>query len=185
MNKIVILTSFMLITQILFCQNNIKVEQLFITNKLNNKSVKFFDNEERLKNFGDIKEIKILDQNLYSEDYAKEIIFDGIVFYVSVKGKISTFEINSKDFMIEKKGKFSISPGIRLSELKELFPQEVDNAEKINYGVDNEQFLCVALKLSVFINQLNKNVDTDDISLNLLFDPDSMILKKIYLWTRP
>jgi hypothetical protein len=185
MNKIVILTCFMLITQILFCQNNIKVEQLFITSKLNNKSVKIFDNEERLKNFGDIKEIKILGQNLYSEDYAKEYIFEGIFFYVSVNGKISTFEINSKDFMVEKKGKFSISPGCGLSDIKVIFPEEVKNAIVLNYGIDKEPLLRVKLELSVFNDYLHKDLDTDDISLNLLFDPDSLILEKIFLWVRP
>jgi hypothetical protein len=185
MNKIVILTCFLLNTQILFCQNNIKVEQLFITNKLNNKSVKIFDNEEKLKNFGEIKRIEIPDQSLTTPDDAKEYIFDGIVFYISVKGRISSFEINSKDFMVEKKGKFSISPGCSLSDIKEIFPEEVKDTLIINYGIDKEPLLTVILHLSVFNDYLNKDIDTDNCSLDLLFNPKSLILEKIYLWIRP
>ena len=93
MKTTMFLLAFMLFSQIVICQNkSIKIEQLFITNKVTTKSVKLFTSEETLKNFGNLLKTETLDQTIYSEDYAKKYIFDDIIFYVSTQGKISSFE---------------------------------------------------------------------------------------------
>lgn len=179
------LLAFVLLSQIGICQNkSIKIEQLFITNKVTAKSVKLFTSEETLKNFGDLLKTETLDQTIHSEDYAKEYIFENIIFYVSTQGKISSFETDSRNIMIEKKGLFTVSPSNSLSELASIFPEEVAKATLIKHGINNEQYLCVKINLSDFSKNLNDYVDID-YSLNLLYDPQSKILKIIYIWIRP
>lgn len=185
MKAAIFLLSFLLLSQIVICQNrSIKIEQLVITNNLNGKSVKLLTNEETLKNFGELITINALDQNIHSEDYAKEYVFADIKFYTSTLGKIASFETESENIIIEKKGYFSISPGILFLDLSKLFPYETQNAKLIHYGPNNEEFLCVKLNLSDFSQNLNKYVDID-YSLNLLFDVKTEILVKAYIWIKP
>ena len=185
MKTTMFLLAFMLFSQKVICQNkSIKIEQLFITNKVTTKSVKLFTSEETLKNFGNLLKTETLDQTIYSEDYAKKYIFDDIIFYVSTQGKISSFETVSPNIIIEKKGLFSISPSNSFSDLTSVFPEEVNNAVLIKHGINNEQYLCVKINLSDFSKNLNDYVDID-YSLNLLYDPQSKILKRIYIWIRP
>ncbi len=175
----------MLLSQIVMCQNKgIEIEQLFITNKMNGKSVRLFSNEETLKDFGELITVKTLDQNIHSDDYAKEYIFADVVFYISTQGKISSFETASENIMIEKKGHFSISPGNSLFELTEFFPKETNNAKLILYGKSKEEYLCVKFDLSEFSKNLNKYVAID-YSLNLLYDVKTKVLVKAYIWIKP
>ena len=185
MKTTVIFIVFMLFSQMAICQNkSIKIEQLFVTNKVTGKSVKLFTSQETLKNFGVLIKTEVLDQTIHSEDYAKEYIFENIVFYVSTQGKISSFDTDSPNIMIEKKGSFTVSPGNSLVDLTSIFPEEVNKAAFIKHGSNNEQYLCVKINLSDFSNNLNDYVDID-YSLNLLYDPQTKILKRIYIWIRP
>jgi hypothetical protein len=174
-----------LFSQIAICQNkSIKIEQLLITNKETKKSIKLLESENALSDFGSIIKVKILDQTIHSEDYAKEYVFDDIVVYVSTQGKISSFETDSKNISVEKKGLFNISPGSRLSDLALTFPSEVKDASLINYGINHEKFLCVKINLSDFSKNINDYVDID-YSLNLLYEPETSTLKKMLIWIRP
>jgi len=185
MKTAIIFLAFMLFSQMAICQNkSVKIEQLFITNKETVKSVKLFAGEETLKNFGNLLKTETLDQTIHSEDYAKKYIFDDIIFYVSTQGKISSFETDSKNIMIEKKGLFTVSPGNSLVDLASIFPEEVTKAALIKHGINDDQYLCVKINLSDFSKNLNDYIDID-YSLNLLYDPQSKILKQIYIWIRP
>jgi hypothetical protein len=185
MKTTVFFLTFMIFSQIVICQNkSIKIEQLFITNKLTTKSVKLFTSEETLKTFGNLLKTETLDQTIHSEDYAKKYIFDDIIFYVSTQGRISSFETDSKNIMIEKKGLFNVSPGSGLAEITSVFPEEINNAVLLKYGLNNEQYICVKINLSDFSKNIHAFVDID-YSLNLLYDPNSKILKCIYIWVRP
>ena len=185
MKKNIIIISIVLLSFTAICQSkNIKVEQIFVTNTMTGKSVKLFQSEETLKNFGKLIKVEVMDQAVHSEDYAKKYIFENVVFYVSTKGKISSFETYSPTILIEKKGIFSISPGSSLTEVVTLFAEEVDNAVLTNDPTTTNQYRCVRIKLADFNKNTGNYVDID-YSLNLLYDPQTNILKKMNIWIRP
>ena len=101
MKSILFICVAIFIVQTNFAQNSgIKVEQILITNKITGKSVKLFSNEETLKNFGDLLNVKINDLQFTTDDYAKSYIFSNIIFNVSTQGKISSFITSSPDIAI-------------------------------------------------------------------------------------
>lgn len=185
MKKLLLFVFFVLIVQISFAQNNVlKVEQLFITNKVTGKSVKLFSNEEKLKEFGELLEVKNSDLQYDNNDYAKNYIFSNIVFYISTKGKISSFKTASPEIAIEKNGFFSISIGANISDLDKYFPEEVKQAYLINFGKENVKYLNVAVPLYDYHPSLKKDTKID-FAIWFLFNPQSKNLEIVYIWIRP
>ncbi len=185
MKSILFLGVFIFLAQINFAQDKgIKVEQLFITNKITGKSVKLFSNEEKLKNFGELLEVKNNDLQFTTADYAKSYIFTNIIFNISAQAKISSFKTSSPDILIEKRGFFSISVGTKISELEKYFPEEVKNADLINFGKDKVQYLVVRVPLFDNNPFLKKDMEID-FAICFMFNPESKNLELVYLWIRP
>lgn len=185
MKSIVFVVLILFFVKTNIAQNNgIKVEQLFITNGITGKSVKLFSNEETLKNFGDLLNVKINDLQFTTEDYAKSYIFSNIMFNVSTQGKISSFNTSSPDIVIEKKGEFSISVGATISEIGKYFPDEASKAHLIDFGQDRNQYLLVNIPLLDYHPSPKQDVEID-FALWFLLNPTSKKLERIYLWIRP
>lgn len=191
--KVIVL---LLITQVVYGQKkSVNAEQLFITNRITGKSVKLFTSEATLKNFDELIKIdtmyigvetdgRIHKRELLDPDQFLRYTFKNIEFYINTQHKLSTFYTRSGNIILEKKGMFAISPGDKLSDISDIFPDEIKSARIINRGKDVHSLLAVMIQLQYLHPKIKDYVDIDE-NIGLLYNPESKILEEIFLWVAP
>ena len=187
MKTIIKIIALLLLTQTAIAQKkSIKAEQLFITNKVTGKSFKIGTSVNTLKNFGTLIKVDTLDLTVESDEYYIKHIFNNIIIFESVQGKISAFETQSSEIALERKGMFSFSPGDHINKIAAIFPEEVNSAEIIpSHGIERTPYLTVWIQLLSHDKTSNQYVTNYYEGVGLLFDPETKILKEIYYWIRP
>jgi len=174
-----------LLAQVTIAQKkSIKAEQLFVTNKVTGKSFKIGSSVNTLKNFGTLIKVDTLDLTVESDDYYIKHTFNNIIIFESVQGKISSFETQSSEIAIERKGMFSFSPGTHMDNIANTFPYEVENNYIRYKGINNVKYLGVKIQLSGFNKYYDKYIDIDE-ALVFLFNPETKILEEVFYWIRP
>jgi hypothetical protein len=181
--RIVIL---LFIIQPVFSQNKrVQSNQLLITNKVTGKSIKIGAPEQQIQNFGgNLLNKKTLDPTIELPSHSIKYTYDNIIFFVSVNGVISTFETQSNEIAVERKGMFSFSPGDHLTNIANIFPNEVLKARITHRGIDRKEYIGVWIQLTGFNKNQNKYVDLD-CKLGLLLNPETKRLEEIFYWIRP
>lgn len=199
--KIKMKTTLCILALLLFCQisycqkESIKIEQLFITNKANGKSIKLFSSESTLKNFGDLTKVDtmfigvedygmVIERTIINPDHFLRYRFIDIFFYVNTKNKISSFSTNSKNIAIEKKGVFSISPGNKFSDVARVFPKESVEAFTQTWGKNDRPYKTVMIQLSDYNRQKKVYVDID-YKICFLFNLETNTLEEMFIWICP
>lgn len=176
----------LLLTNTVIAQNKrIKKDKFLITNEITGKSVKVNTSASTLKDFGTLIEKKELDQTIESPDYFIEHTFTNIVFYESVKGKITAFRTRSKEISVEVKGRFSFSPGDHINKIIEFFPEAVMNARTRKWDIDKTDYLYVNLPMSWFNKKTNEDVPSIYSGIGLCFDAETKILIEFRYWITP
>jgi hypothetical protein len=184
MKSILLVICLTVIIQLGFSQNNrVDVNQLFISNKLSDKSVKISSSANTLSKFGEIISVDTVFSELYDEEML-EYKFKDIVFIVNSQNKIFSFNTRSANIEISKKGKFSFSPLYSIEEMAKVFPQEIKELKSITKEESGEEYLVAWIPLGIEISGHEGLVELDQ-KLGLLFNPNTKLLEEVFIWTRP
>lgn len=166
-------------------EKHIMWNDILITNKLTEKSVKLGAPVDSLKIFGEVISIDSLDQRNWHDDVSNRYNFRYISFIMTAKNTISTFETKSSEIAIEVKGAFSISVGDKYEKITALFPILTQNDEVRFIDREKKTYIVTGFYLSTVSSYDNETILTCDEGISILVNPETKLIEKISYFIVP